>query len=91
MPVYIRNTGLVYFAISKKGEKPIDGVTDTNPEGLTSVTGKWAADFAQRLHSSDLTCHVLERNEWEIKMVWSETTNFFSILYYPDGLCSLIF
>ena len=63
------NIGLVYFAISKKGEKPIDGITDTNPEGLTSVTGKWAGDFAARLHSSDLTCHVLERPEWEIKMV----------------------
>jgi hypothetical protein len=25
--------GLIYFAISKKGETPIDGVTDVNPEG----------------------------------------------------------
>merc|ERR1719329_1281392 len=33
--------GLVYFAVSKKGEAPIDGKTDTNPEGLTAVTGKW--------------------------------------------------
>jgi len=32
--------GLIYFAVSKKGEKPIDGVTDLNPEGLTSITGK---------------------------------------------------
>jgi hypothetical protein len=61
--------GLIYFAISKKGENPIDGITDTNPEGLTSITGKWAGDFAQRLHNSGLTCHVLERNAWEIKMV----------------------
>lgn len=29
--------GLIYFAISKKGEKPIDGITDTNPEGLTGM------------------------------------------------------
>ena len=28
--------GLIYFAISKKGEKPIDGVTDVNPEGKLS-------------------------------------------------------
>ena len=32
--------GLIYFAVAKKGEKPIDGVTDLNPEGLTSITGK---------------------------------------------------
>jgi hypothetical protein len=29
--------GLIYFAISKKGEQPIDGITDTNPEGLTGM------------------------------------------------------
>ena len=28
--------GLIYFAISKKGEKPIDGKTDLNPEGTDS-------------------------------------------------------
>ena len=67
--LFLNNAGLIYFAISKKGEKPIDGITDTNPEGLTSVTGKWAADFAKRLHNAELTCHVLERSEWEIKMV----------------------
>ena len=65
-------------------------MTDTNPEGLTSVTGKWAADFAQRLHSSDLTCHVLERKEWEIKMVRCETPyfcchfNIFLMVYVAD-------
>jgi len=25
--------GLIYFAVSKKGESPIDGKTDLNPEG----------------------------------------------------------
>ena len=27
---------LVYFAVAKKGEKPTDGKTDVNPEGLTA-------------------------------------------------------
>ena len=31
---------LIYFAISKKGDAPIDGKTDLNPDGLTAVTGK---------------------------------------------------
>ena len=26
--------GLIYFAISKRGETPIDGKTDLNPEGI---------------------------------------------------------
>lgn len=30
------------MAVAKLGEKPTDGITDKNPEGLTSVTGKWA-------------------------------------------------
>lgn len=27
---------LVYFAVAKTGDKPIDGKTDVNPEGLTA-------------------------------------------------------
>jgi hypothetical protein len=27
---------LVYFAVAKKGDKPTDGKTDVNPEGLTA-------------------------------------------------------
>ncbi|KAF2619351.1 hypothetical protein F2Q68_00042294 [Brassica cretica] len=33
---------LAYFAVSKLGEPPVDGKTDTNPEGLTAAYGKWA-------------------------------------------------
>ena len=50
---------LIYFAVSKKGEAPIDGVTDANPEGLTSTCGKWAGEFKQRLADGSLTCHEL--------------------------------
>ena len=61
--------GLIYFAVAKKGEKPIDGITDLNPEGLTSITGKWANDFAERMKEAGLSCHVLEQPEWEVKML----------------------
>ena len=49
---------LVYFAVAKLGEKPIDGVTDLNPEGLTAATGKHAAAFAARLAAGGLSCKV---------------------------------
>jgi hypothetical protein len=47
---------LAYFAISKLGEPPIDGKTDTNPEGLTAAFGKWASAVAARLHKAGLSC-----------------------------------
>jgi hypothetical protein len=61
--------GLVYFAVSKKGEAPIDGKTDTNPEGLTAVTGKWGNDMAARLAKADLACKVLDKEPWTIAML----------------------
>ena len=49
---------LAYFAVSKLGEPPIDGKTDTNPEGLTAAYGKWASAVAARLHAGGLSCKV---------------------------------
>ncbi len=49
---------LVYFAVSKLGEKPIDGKTDVNPEGLTAAYGKHATAMAERLAAGDLSCKV---------------------------------
>jgi hypothetical protein len=31
---------LVYFAVAKLGDAPVDGKTDVNPEGLTAGTGR---------------------------------------------------
>jgi hypothetical protein len=61
--------GLIYLAVSKKGEKPIDGITDLNPEGLTAITGKWADDFALRLKKAGLSCHVLDKPTWTAAML----------------------
>ncbi|XP_043696195.1 uncharacterized protein LOC122646671 [Telopea speciosissima] len=60
---------LAYFAISKLGEPPIDGKTDTNPEGLTAAYGKWAPAIAARLHSGGLSCKVLEKEAFQKQML----------------------
>lgn len=67
---------LVYFAVSKVGETPVDGKTDTDPDGLTAVnaTGKWADEVAWRLTSSQLSCRKLREPSftqayWE-KQTW---------------------
>ncbi|CAJ1355301.1 unnamed protein product [Effrenium voratum] len=67
---------LVYFAVAKKGEAPLDGKTDTDPEGLTAVNagGKWAREVNWRLTSSDLACRILRKPHftqayWE-KNLW---------------------
>ena len=49
---------LVYFAVAKLGDDPIDGKTDVNPEGLTAVSGKWGEAVAARLHAAGLSCKV---------------------------------
>lgn len=52
------NQVLAYFAVSKLGEPPVDGKTDTDPEELTAAYGKWASAVAARLHAGGLSCKV---------------------------------
>jgi hypothetical protein len=61
---------LIYYAVSKKGESPIDGITDLNPDGLTAVTGKWAEDFSERMKTAGLSCRTLDPKSFEIAMVY---------------------
>ncbi|KAI4387095.1 hypothetical protein MLD38_004953 [Melastoma candidum] len=60
---------LAYFAVSKLGEPPIDGKTDTNPEGLTAAYGKWASAVAGRLQAGGLSCKVLEKEAFQKQML----------------------
>ncbi|KAF3432523.1 hypothetical protein FNV43_RR27263 [Rhamnella rubrinervis] len=60
---------LAYFAVSKLGEPPIDGKTDTNPEGLTAAYGKWASAVAERLHAGCLSCKVLNKDDFQKQML----------------------
>ena len=65
---------LLFFAVTKAGAKPIDGVTTVNPEGLTAVTGKHSADFAGRLSELNLKCNILDKTSYEKamyeKLIW---------------------
>ncbi|QCE15099.1 hypothetical protein DEO72_LG11g2107 [Vigna unguiculata] len=63
------NQVLAYFAVSKIGEAPIDGITDTNPEGLTAAYGKWASVIAARLNAGGLSCKVLDKKEFQKQML----------------------
>jgi hypothetical protein len=72
---------LIYYAIAAKGDTPIDGKTDVNPEGLTAVTGKWAEDFALRMHQAGLACHVYDKDRWTVAMV-----NIVSVFLKKDFL-----
>ncbi|EMS65969.1 hypothetical protein TRIUR3_31010 [Triticum urartu] len=53
------NQVLAYFVVSKLGEPPVDGITDTNPEGLTAAFGNWAPAVAARLQKQ-----MLEKLIW---------------------------
>mmetsp|Transcript_37779 Transcript_37779/g.87217 ORF Transcript_37779/g.87217 Transcript_37779/m.87217 type:complete len:191 (-) Transcript_37779:225-797(-) len=60
---------LLYLAVSKLGERPIDGITEFNPEGLTAATGKWAGAFAARLQKGGLTCRALDGDPYTAAML----------------------
>ncbi|XP_030546901.2 uncharacterized protein LOC115752721 [Rhodamnia argentea] len=60
---------LAYFAVSKLGEPPLDGKTDTNPEGLTAAYGKWASAVAGRLQAGGLSCKVLDKEAFQKQML----------------------
>ncbi|KAJ8600252.1 hypothetical protein CTAYLR_002002 [Chrysophaeum taylorii] len=61
--------GLVYFAVAKLGDAPVDGVTDLDPQGLTTATGKWAPAFKARLAKAGLKCHVKEGEDFQRAML----------------------
>lgn len=64
----------IYFAVSRIGADPVDGKTELNPEGLTSVCGKWEGAFQQRLHKVGLSCKILKERDFRRgqleKLIW---------------------
>ena len=60
---------LLYLAVAKLGEAPIDGITEFNPDGLTAATGKWATAFADRLDKGDLKCRALAGADYTAAML----------------------
>ena len=72
--LYDTTQAVLWFAAMRKGGKPMDGIISGEPDGLTTVSGKWAGSFAMRLNTGKLTCKVtndrdLRRNMLE-KLVW---------------------
>jgi len=60
---------LIYFAVAKKGDEPIDGKTETDPQGLTAACGRYADDLAARLRAGDLSCRLLDRTAFRSAML----------------------
>lgn len=52
---------LVYFAVARLGDAPVDGKTELDPEGLTAAWGPLAGAVAARLRAGGLGCRVLDR------------------------------
>ncbi len=65
---------LIYFAVAKKGEAPVDGKTDLNPEGLTAAWGLHAETVAERLKANGLSCSTPDKPDFVKamleKLVW---------------------
>ena len=75
----------LYFAIPKLGAKPIDGITETSPEGLTAVCGKWQGAFHQRLTNSGLSCKILKERDFRRsmleKLIWISVFNLIGAVH----------
>ena len=56
--IYGPTQASLWLACMRKGGKPVDGRTHDNPEGLTTVTGKWAGAFASRMSTGNLACEI---------------------------------
>ncbi|WP_017324288.1 ketopantoate reductase family protein [Synechococcus sp. PCC 7336] len=53
---------LIYFAVQKRGDKPVDG-------GGSVVWGRWAEAFANLLNSAGIECLVVDRSSFDRQMV----------------------
>lgn len=59
----LQNTqALVYFAVSAKGQAPVDG-------GGTVVSGPWAHEFQSLLGQASLGCTAVDRHSFRLQMV----------------------
>lgn len=75
----------VYFAVSGIGEDPIDGKTETNPEGLTSVCGKWEGAVSERIQRAGLSCKIVKERDFRRgqldKLIWICTFNLIGAVH----------
>lgn len=63
-PIFQRNglygptQAALFMACVRKGGKPVDGTNPDAPDGLTTVSGKWAGALSMRMGTGDLSCNV---------------------------------
>lgn len=69
----------IYFAVNKMDAKPIDGITETNPDGQTAVCGKWEGAFHDRITNAGLTCKISKERDFRRsqldKLIWISVFN----------------
>lgn len=56
--IYGPTQAALWMACMRKGGRPADGRTPDAPEGLTTVSGKWAGALSMRLSTGNLACSV---------------------------------
>lgn len=89
---YLRQRGVsdntqanLYCAVAELGKKPVDGITEEAPEGLTRVCGKWEGAFTERLESKGLTCKVVKERDFRRsqleKLIWISVFNLIGAVH----------
>ncbi|PXF39551.1 hypothetical protein BWQ96_10752 [Gracilariopsis chorda] len=82
-----------YFRVPAVYELPTDGVTDKDPQGLTVVYGKWAKQVKNRLLYHNLSCNIVDSEQFEKsyyeKITWLSTFNLIG-MYYGGLLMSVV-
>lgn len=75
----------LYFAISEMDEDPIDGITETDPKGLTAVCGKWEGAFYERITNAGLTCKISKERDFRRsqleKLIWISVFNLLGAVH----------
>lgn len=75
----------LYFAVQSIGADPIDGITETDPGGLTAVCGKWEGAFEDRLSKAGLTCKIMKERDFRRsqldKLIWISAFNLIGAVH----------
>ncbi|KAK1861882.1 hypothetical protein I4F81_004461 [Pyropia yezoensis] len=75
----------LYLAVPKMGATPIDGITASHPDGLTSANGKWAGALQGRLAEANLSCRILHERDFQRstleKLIWISAYNLVGAIY----------
>ncbi|PXF44280.1 hypothetical protein BWQ96_05984 [Gracilariopsis chorda] len=84
---------VLYIGVPAVQELHSDGVTDKDPQGLTVVCGKWAQQVKNHLAYQNLSCNIVDSENFEEayyeKITWLSTFNLIG-MYYGSLLMSVV-